>query len=85
MIKYEYGSQSTVGVVIDRDGTVRRPGVCLFGLVVPTVGAGAKTGHSLCLNKHQCDTGNCDVHNAKQHGNTEYLLQRQAVFWVGSS
>jgi hypothetical protein len=72
MIKYEFGSQSTVGVVIDRD-------------VMYACFAGAKTGHSLYLNKHQCRTGNCGVHSVKQHGNTEYLLERQAVFWVGSS
>jgi hypothetical protein len=47
--------------------------------------AGAKTGHSLYQNKHQYRTGNCGVHSAKQHGNTACLLQRRAVFWVGSS
>jgi hypothetical protein len=55
------------------------------GVPVYACFAGAKTGHSLYLKKHQYRTGNCGVHSVKQHGNTEYLLQRQAVFWVGSS
>jgi hypothetical protein len=37
-------------VFIDIDGTVRRPGVCLFRLMAPTVGAGAKTGRNTGLN-----------------------------------
>jgi hypothetical protein len=55
------------------------------GVPVYACYAGAKTGHSLYLNKHQCHTGNCDVHSGKQHGNTECLQRRQVVFWVGSS